>query len=91
MVVAADGAEVRSFGRTIVGVWNTMIEIAIGRRHTTSREHAALIGGEHLSPLRSGGAVSDDADVDDVAGPWVGRHIGPFGILLLLRNPTGDV
>lgn len=91
MVMASKRGEVGGRGRTILGPWNAVVDVALRRGHTTSGEHAGRIAGLYLAALADGGSPSGGAVVADAAACRFCDGVAPLGALLATGDLAGDV
>ena len=68
-----------------------MVEVALPRRHPTTRVDARAIVGFDRTSLPGGGAATGDPVGDDLFGLGVGDRVPPLGFGLALGDLSCDV
>jgi hypothetical protein len=91
MVVAAEGGKIVGAGGSAICKLNTVVEIAVGGRHSAAGEDAGAVAVFDVPALTRGGSPAGDAVVKDLACVRAGDGPPPLGIWLLLSDLTGDV
>jgi hypothetical protein len=91
VIVATERNKIVDAGWSAVGRLNSVVEVTVDGRHSTTRKNAGGVAAFDVPALSGGGSPAGDAVVDGLAALRMSDGPSPLGVLLLLNNLAGDV